>query len=132
MLPFPQFFCYMIDKDAHQQTGVGNFNMAAGLAAYRNGSEKNFMYGGWLSLLFMLGIPPAISISGCCRRFGMSARCGLSLEWRPQQRWQQRQLLVVYAEPVELEQRLQPQLQLGQRELEQQQPQQRSKRSPRR
>ena len=55
MLPFLRFFCYTIYKDARQQTGVGNFNKAVGLAAYRNGSEKNIMYGGWLSFLWFVG-----------------------------------------------------------------------------
>ena len=56
------------------------------------------------------------------------ARCGLpQLQWKCQQRGVQRQLLVVHAQW--LGERVEPQLQFGQREHEQQQPLQRAIRS---
>ena len=53
------------------------------------------------------------------------ARCGLpQLQWKCEQRGVQRQLLVVHAQ--RFGQRMEPQLQFGQREHEQQQPLQRA------
>lgn len=57
------------------------------------------------------------------------ARCGLSqLQWKCEQRWLQRQLLVIHDQGFG--ERVEPQLQLGRCEREQQQPVQRLFRAP--
>lgn len=80
----------------------------------------------------MQEVPLFISIRRLpAKTLSLPPHCGLAQRHVAQQRRLQRQLLVAFAQYEQLEQRLQPELQLGQRGLEQQQPLQRAKRPPR-